>query len=52
MDPVYEIVGAYFSVRVQAGIPAHFNVGDQFGYMEFMGRMDLFVNAVTAAAVD
>ncbi len=53
VDPVYEIVGAYFSVTSYGGIPADIVVPERFFFQtEIVGRADLLVNAVTAAIVD
>jgi CubicO group peptidase (beta-lactamase class C family) len=50
VDPTYDLVGAYFPVWSYAGIPAHVHFPDVGG--ELIGRIDLFINAVTAAVVD
>lgn len=50
VDPIYEIVGAYFSVISHGGIPVGVSVSEPVGYL--MGRMDLLMNAVTAAVLD
>ena len=51
VDPVYELVGACFSVRSKGGIPAGVSVvEDQVAQAE--QRTDLFMNAATAAVVD
>lgn len=52
VDPVYEIVGVYFSVASRGGIPVGVTAPEQFGDNEMMARMDSFINAVTAAIVD
>jgi CubicO group peptidase (beta-lactamase class C family) len=52
VDPVYEIVGVYFSVASRGGIPIGVTVPQQFGDHEMMTRIDLLVNAVAAAIVD
>ena len=51
VDPTYELVGAYFSVHSEQGIPAGVQVaeGNRGG---LMGRRDLFIDAVTAAIID
>jgi CubicO group peptidase (beta-lactamase class C family) len=51
VDPACEIVGVYFSVCSERGIPAGVTVGEDLR-PELMGRKDLFVNAVTAAITD
>ena len=50
VDPGYEIVGLYFSVASHGGIPPGAPLPGGFG--ELAGRVDLFINAVTAAVVD
>jgi len=50
VDPAYEIVGVYFSVASLGGVPVDVTVPQWFGDMELLGRPDLFINAVTAAA--
>jgi CubicO group peptidase (beta-lactamase class C family) len=50
VDPVYEIVGVYFSVLSDNGIPPGIPTPQGCPYVR--ARMDLFVNAVTAAIVE
>jgi CubicO group peptidase (beta-lactamase class C family) len=50
VDPVYEIVGVYFSVLSDSGIPP--GVATPEGSPYVRSCMDLFINAVTAAVVE
>jgi len=54
VDPVYEIVGAYFSVASKGGIPPGIRVPE--GLIDegegWWTRMDLLINMATAAVVD
>jgi CubicO group peptidase (beta-lactamase class C family) len=52
VDPVYEIVGVYFSVASERGLPSGVRVPEGFEGLYLERRLDLFVNAVTAAVVD
>jgi CubicO group peptidase (beta-lactamase class C family) len=52
VDPVYEIVGVYFSVTSEGGIPPGVRVPEGPESVFFGWRLDLFINAVTAAVVD
>ena len=52
VDPVYEIVGIYFSVLSYGGIPSEVKVSAPLEPWMQMARLDLFINAVTAAVVD
>ena len=51
VDPVYEMVMAYFSVASAAGVPEGASVPEGSMWL-LMGRADSFVNATTAAIVD
>lgn len=53
MDPAYEIVGVYLSVMSPGGIPKGVDIKlPFFGDAELMGRVDMFINAVTTAVMD
>jgi CubicO group peptidase (beta-lactamase class C family) len=53
VDPVYQIVGAYFSVASEGGILAGVFKPRWAGrYWGLMACVDLLINAVTAAVVD
>jgi len=53
VDPGYELIVGFFSVTSYGGIPVHVTVQKRFvGDVEFMGRVDLFINAVTAAVTE
>jgi CubicO group peptidase (beta-lactamase class C family) len=52
VDPSYGIVGVYFSVSSQGGIPPDADLPEYFGDMELLGRPDLLINAVTATVLD
>jgi CubicO group peptidase (beta-lactamase class C family) len=53
VDPAYEIVGVYFSVTSPGGIPKGVDIKSPFfGDAELMGRVDMLINAVTAAVMD
>jgi len=49
IDPTYEIVGAYFSVFSLKGLPEGRSLLERY-YLK--GRMDYYINAVTAAVTD
>jgi len=50
-DPVYELLGVFFSVLSKGGIPVGMRVAeDQVKLMAW--RIDLFINATTAAVVE
>jgi CubicO group peptidase (beta-lactamase class C family) len=52
VDPAYDLVGTYLSVASEGGIPAGAHLPALFGHMEMLGRVDLLINAVTAAITD
>jgi CubicO group peptidase (beta-lactamase class C family) len=52
VDPVYEIVGVYFSVASEGGISPGVHVPEGPEGLFLSWRLDLFINAVTAAVVD
>jgi CubicO group peptidase (beta-lactamase class C family) len=52
VDPVHEIVGVYFSVESEGGLPPGVRVPEGLDGIFWGWRLDLFVNAVTAAIVD
>jgi CubicO group peptidase (beta-lactamase class C family) len=52
VDPVYEIVGVYYSVASEGGLPPGIRLPEGLEGLYLEWRLDLFVNAVTAAVVD
>jgi CubicO group peptidase (beta-lactamase class C family) len=52
VDPVYEIVGVYLSVESEGGIPPRLRLPEVSEGIFWKWRLDLFINAVTAAVVD
>jgi CubicO group peptidase (beta-lactamase class C family) len=52
VDPAYDLVGIYLSVASEGGIPADVCLPERSGYSEMIGRVDLLINAVTAAVTD
>jgi len=51
VDPVYEIIGAYFSIRSHGTITALERFEESLR-IDLMKRVDLLINAATAAVVD